>query len=106
MLAAIAPCAAVSTLVGVMPLPVFHLAGENDKLVKSEWQTRTIEGLRKLNDCDAGQPWHDEKWCTLYPSKSGNPVVTCIHPGGHELPETAPALIVKFFKEAGAKKGN
>ncbi len=105
-LAAIAPCAAASTLVGVKPLPVFHLAGENDKLVKYEWQTRTIEGLRKLNVCDAGQPWHDEKWCTLYPSKSGNLVVTCIHPGGHELPESAPELIVKFFKEVGAKKGN
>jgi len=26
-------------------------------------------------------------------------VVTFIHPGGHVVPASAPALIVKFFKE-------
>jgi polyhydroxybutyrate depolymerase len=30
---------------------------------------------------------------------SGTPVVTFIHPGGHQFPAEAPALVAKFFKE-------
>lgn len=98
--AALAPCAAATTFSGDMkPKPVFHLAGREDKLVQFAWQERTIVALRKLDQCDEGQPWDKQKWCTLYPSKSGNPVVTYIHPGGHELPAEAPAMIVRFFKE-------
>jgi polyhydroxybutyrate depolymerase len=99
--AAVAPCAASAlTYAGTLtPKPVFHLAGREDKLVQFSWQERTIEILRKLNECGDGQPWDKEKWCTLYASKSGNPVVACIHPGGHELPDEVPAMIVRFFKE-------
>ena len=96
--AAFAPSAAASALVSKLkPKPVLHVAGENDPLVKFSWQKQTIDALRKLNQCDAGQPW--EKQCTLYPSKVGAPVVTIINPGGHEFLKGAPALIVKFFKE-------
>jgi polyhydroxybutyrate depolymerase len=49
------------------------------------------------NGCDEGQPWGEH--CTIYPSKTGTPVVAYIHPGGHQVPEDAQALIVKFFKE-------
>jgi len=31
--------------------------------------------------------------------RSGTPVVTFIHPGGHEFDPAAPRLIVKFFTE-------
>lgn len=79
------------------PKPVLHIAGEKDTLVKFEWQKRTIDALRKLNGCDEGQPWGER--CTIYPSKTGTPVVAYIHPGGHQAPEDAQALIVKFFKE-------
>ena len=79
------------------PKPVLHMAGENDPLVQFEWQKRTIEELRKLNGCGEGKPWGEH--CTLYPSKTGTPVVTYIHPGGHGLPEEVPPVIVKFFKE-------
>ncbi len=100
-LAAVAPCAAAALRMGsgVKPKPLFHLAGENDPLVKFEWQKMTIENMRKLDGCGDGQSWGNEKGCTLYPSRTGTPVVTCIHPGGHELPKEVPALIVKFFKE-------
>jgi len=100
-LAAVAPCAASAlTYVGKLsPKPVFHLAGNEDKLVQFAWQEQTIEMLRKLNQCGDGQTWDKEKWCTLYPSKTGNPVVACIHPGGHELPDEVPAMIVRFFKD-------
>ncbi len=35
----------------------------------------------------------------LFPSKTGNPVITLITDQGHKFPAEAPPLIVKFFKE-------
>ena len=99
--AAVAPSAAVAGRVGkdLKPKPVMHVAGENDPLVRFSWQQLAIVHLRKLNDCGEGTPWGTNKNCTLYSSKSGNPVVTLIHPGTHKYPDEAPALIVKFFQE-------
>ena len=76
---------------------MLHLAGENDPLVKFAWQKIDDRRGMKINQCGDGKPW--EKSCTLYPSKIGAPVVTYIHPGGHEVPPEAPAVIVKFFKQ-------
>ena len=97
--AALAPWAQASkkTMENLKPKPVFHMAGENDPLVRFEWQKRTIDGVRKLNGCDAGKPWGEH--CTLYPSKTGTPVVTYIHSEGHQFPADVPLVIVKFFKE-------
>ena len=65
---------------------------------KFRWQKQTIEAIRKLNGCDSeGKP--RDKFCTLYPSKTGTPLVAYIHPGGHALPASAPPIIVEFFKE-------
>jgi len=107
--AALAPSAAAGPgaewakrLADLAPKPVLHLAGEKDPLVKYEWQQVTMETLRKLNGCEpTGSEW--AKWCTLYPSKTGTPVVTLIHPGAHNFPPEAPALFVKFFKEHAKK---
>jgi len=107
--AAVAPSAAAGPgaqwnkhLADLAPKPVLHLAGEKDPLVKYEWQQATMETLRKLNGCEpAGSEWG--KWCMLYPSKTGTPVVTLIHPGAHNFPPEAPALFVKFFKEHAKK---
>ena len=107
--AAMAPSAAAGPggewakqMAALKPKPVLHLAGENDPLVKYEWQQRTMEALRKLNGCDeAGTEW--AKGCTLYRSKTGTPVVTLIHPGAHNFQPEAPALFVKFFKEHAKK---
>jgi polyhydroxybutyrate depolymerase len=97
--AAVAPCAAAmrDVTTPAKPKPVLHLAGEEDPTVKFEWQKRTMERLRRLNECDEGKPW--EKYCTRYESKISAPVVTYIHPGKHEYPREASAVIVKFFKE-------
>lgn len=105
-LAAVAPSAAAALRQPdrFKPKPVMHLAGEQDPLVKFAWQKATMDGIRKLNGCDAGgEPW--DKLCTIYPSKSGTPLVTYIHPGGHEFKRESAPLIVKFFKEqtAGTK---
>jgi len=96
--AAMAPCAALAlrTQGTLKPKPVFHLAGQNDPIVRFAWQQMTIDEIKKLNECGEGQPWGDS--CTLYPSKIGAPLVTYIHTGGHEVPAGAPAVIVKFLK--------
>ncbi len=97
--AAVAPSAAVFRDVGKLkPKPAMHLAGEQDALVKFRWQELTMDAVRKLNGCDSeGKPWDQQ--CTIYPSKTGTPLVTLLHPGGHQFPREAPALIAKFFKE-------
>ncbi len=97
--AAVAPSAAAGHL-GMKPLkpkPVMHIAGENDQLVKFQWQQLMMTRLKALNGCDEATDW--EKVCKLYPSKTGTPVVTFIHSGGHQYPSEAPELIVKFFKQ-------
>jgi polyhydroxybutyrate depolymerase len=97
--AAVAPSAAASRMAGQLkPKPAMHLAGEKDPLVKFEWQKLTMDAVRKINGCDPeGKPW--DNLCTIYPSKTGTPLVTLIHPGGHEFLRSAAPLIVKFFKE-------
>jgi len=99
--AAFAPSAAAASRSRSMlkPKPVLHVGGENDPLVKFEWQQATMDAIRKLNQCGKEQPWKDVKGCTLYPSQLGTPVVTFIHPGTHTYPFEAPSIIVKFFKE-------
>ena len=82
--AAVAPCAAAAKpefKQHIKPKPVLHMAGENDPLVRFAWQKRTIDEVRKINGCGEGKPWGEH--CTLYPSKTGTPVVTYIHSGGH-----------------------
>jgi polyhydroxybutyrate depolymerase len=98
--AAMAPssAAATRTIGDLKPKPVLHVAGEADPLVKYEWQKATVAAIRKLNGCDEqGTAW--EKWCTVYPSSTGTPVVTYIHPGNHTFSQEAPPTIVKFFKQ-------
>jgi len=97
--AAVAPSAAIFVNVGKLkPKPVMHLAGEKDPLVKYQWQKRMMETVRRLDGCEAeGKSWGEN--ATLYASKTGTPVVTFIHSGGHEFKPSAPPLIVKFFKE-------
>lgn len=102
--AAFAPSAAVSRPLvvdnpGFVPKPVFVIAGEKDTLVKFAWQKRMIDALRKLNQCGVGKAWDIDKRLTIYPSSVNAPVVTYIHSGGHIVPQDAPALVVKFFRE-------
>jgi polyhydroxybutyrate depolymerase len=99
-LAAVAPSAGMTTesLPKLKPKPIMHIAGEQDSLVKFEWQEKTIAAVRKINSCEAeGKSW--DKDCTIYSSKTGTPVIAYIHSGGHVVPAAAPELIVKFFKE-------
>ena len=77
---------------------VLHYGGRRDRLVKFENQERTIEQLRRLNNCSAsGKPCGE--YCTFYPSSSATPVETVIYPAGHIYPPPVTALIIKFFQE-------
>ncbi len=101
--AAIGPSGAVVKRgVTLKPLPVLHVAGETDELVKYTWQSMGIDRIREINGCDKeGKPWAESGPIvgTLYTSSGGTPLVTCIYPGGHKFPPEAPALVVRFFKE-------
>lgn len=106
--AAVAPSGALSKdgLPLLKPKPALHLAGETDPLVKYAWQKLMINAVSKLNDCsETGEPWASsgDLTGTLYPSATGTPLVTLIHPGGHTVPKEAPELIVRFFKDYPAK---
>jgi polyhydroxybutyrate depolymerase len=75
-----------------------HIAGENDPIVKFAWQQLMMTVLRRIDGCSTnGEVW--DKDCTLYPPTLGAPVLTFVHSDGHIVPASAPALIVKFFKE-------
>lgn len=101
--AAVAPSSAPKGRIELTkPLPTFHIAGEQDRIAPFALQQATINQVRRLNGCaDKGTEW--AAGCTLYPSESGTPLVTLIHPGGHVFPKEAPALMVRFFKEHAQK---
>jgi polyhydroxybutyrate depolymerase len=95
--AAVAPCASFAVKFDAKPKPCIHFAGENDALVKIEWQQKTIERVKEINGCESkGKEW--AKDCNLYPSSKSAPLVVCIHPGTHQFPAFAPELMVKFFQ--------
>ncbi len=100
-LAAVAPCAAGSRSLRTTrrkPIPVMHIAGRKDNLVRFAWQERTMQRVRTINGCgEKGSKW--AKDCTLYLSATGAPFVAFVHGGTHRYPAEAPPLIVRFFKE-------
>ena len=84
------------------PMPVIHIAGEKDPLVKFSWQQATFAAVRRFNDCsEEGKPWAKEGVldAVLYTSSKRAPLVTAIHGGGHEYAKGSTELIVRFFKE-------
>ncbi len=100
----IAAIASISAIIPVKtdrsklkPMPIFHVAGRNDPLVKFEWQNESIDFIKSLNQCGASEKGNDKNM-DIYESKIGCPLVTYIHDGGHEVPEGAMPLIVGFFK--------
>jgi polyhydroxybutyrate depolymerase len=86
---------------GLPPLPVIHVAGEKDPLVKFAWQQATFAAVRRFNHCvDTAKPWAKEGVleASIYESDRGAPLVTALHPGGHEYAKGSSELIARFFK--------
>lgn len=98
--AAFAPVAAAAGLyfAEAKPKPLWHAASEKDPLVTIAMQQRTLDRVKRLNGCSTmGERWANN--CLAYPSKTGTPVIVCLHEEGHKYPEWVPPLIVRFFKE-------
>ncbi len=103
-LAAVAPCAcsAGDNLKFLKPKPCLHLTGNTDRVVGSHYQLQTIAAIRRLNGCDeTGVAWNTgpRMVVTYYPSPTGTPFVSAIHIGGHIVPKSTGAWVVRFFKE-------
>jgi len=84
------------------PMPVIHVAGEKDPIVKFAWQKATFAAVKRFNSCtEEGKPWAKEGVleATIYASSKGAPLVTALHGGGHEYAKGSTELIVRFFKE-------
>lgn len=84
------------------PMPVIHVAGEKDPIVKFAWQQATFAAVRRFDGCsEEGKPWAKEGVldATIFASAKGAPLVTAIHAGGHEYAKGSTELIVRFFKE-------
>ena len=80
------------------PRPLLHVAGERDSQVTFPDQKAAIvtaiaiNGVRdNVTRCGVG--------CTLYGSGTPAPVMTWIHPGGHEYPRGTSQRIAAFFHD-------
>ena len=101
-LAAIAPSSSASSRHrgrAFPKIPIFHLAGRNDTLVKMAWQQATIDHLRRLYECGDPKPWGDHPDCRIHPSPGGDLLVTCVHDGTHRMPDDAGELFTRFFRD-------
>lgn len=84
------------------PMPVIHVAGEKDPIVKFAWQQMTFAAVKRYDGCaEEGKPWAKEGVldATIFASSKGAPLVTAIHGGGHEYAKGSTELIVRFFTE-------
>jgi len=83
----------------LQPKPVMQIAGKQDDVFPFEAQMQMIAILKKVNrSAEPPVPWGNEL-SALYPSTTGAPLVTYIHPGGHNVPKESLPLMIQFFKE-------
>lgn len=80
------------------PKPGFHLVGENDPLVKPEWQKLTYNKMLRVNGCNTEATKINDN-ISFYKGKNGNDFELFVHNGGHEYPKEANQAIIDFFKK-------
>ena len=79
------------------PRPVFHVAGERDRVVRFADQEAAIAVAIDVNEvetttsCGSG--------CSVYGAGTAAPVMTWIHAGAHVYPRGTSERIVSFFRE-------
>jgi polyhydroxybutyrate depolymerase len=99
-LRAVAPSAAVlaARAAKLRPLPVLHLAGMNDELVKFSWQERMLDAVLRVNGGGARQPAAPGE--QVYPPSGdgGALTVLVLHEGGHAFPKDGGRRIAEFFR--------
>ena len=110
LLAAIAPSSSAASKYrgrAIPKIPIFHLAGRQDTLVKMSWQQVTIDTLRRSFECEESKPWGDHPNCEVHPSSDGNFLFTYVHDGGHRMPNDAGKMFARFFQnDARSNKAN
>ena len=80
------------------PRPVLVIGGARDTQVAFGDQRAAMSIAVRLNGVEGkGKPCGDG--CTLYGGDMVTPVMTWIHPGGHEYPRPTSAKIAAFFHE-------
>ncbi|MEO8256007.1 MAG: PHB depolymerase family esterase [Acidobacteriota bacterium] len=84
------------------PKPIVHIAGTGDAQIRYADQLAAIEAARRANGA-TGKGTGCGGGCTIYDSPSGAPVMTWIHPGGHEYPDSTSERIAKFFRQHPAR---
>ena len=80
------------------PRPLFHVAGEGDRVVSFSDQTAAIEVATEVNGV-ADATTRCGEGCTVYGSGTPAPVMTWIHAGAHIYPRGTTERIVAFFRE-------
>jgi polyhydroxybutyrate depolymerase len=80
------------------PRPLFHVAGKRDVQIAFADQQEAMAVARRVNGV-AGKGASCGGGCTIYLAAGAAPVMTWIHPGGHEYPATTSERIAKFFRE-------
>jgi polyhydroxybutyrate depolymerase len=82
---------------GATPKPIFIIAGEKDQLVPYRGQLLSVELIRRLLETDSSKA-KTEGYLRTEPGINGTELMTYLHPGGHEFPQAALPLAVRFFK--------
>jgi len=80
------------------PKPLFHVAGTRDSQIPFADQKDAIDTALRV-DGVSGQGVSCGNGCTIYGSTSAVPVMTWIHPGGHEYPDGTSERIATFFRD-------
>ena len=83
------------------PRPVFHVAGESDRVVRFSDQESSIAVAIDVNGVDAATGCG--VGCTVYGADTAAPVMTWIHPGAHIYPRGTSERIASFFRRHSRK---
>ena len=80
------------------PSPLFHVAGEGDRVVSFSDQEAAIAVAIEVNGVGATTTRCGEG-CAVYGSGTPAPVMSWIHPGAHVYPRGTAERVVSFFRE-------
>jgi polyhydroxybutyrate depolymerase len=81
-----------------VPRPLLHIGGSRDAQVAFTDQEAAMRMAVRINGVD-GKGKACGSGCTLYGADTAAPVMTWIHPGGHEYPRGTSERIATFFHE-------
>jgi polyhydroxybutyrate depolymerase len=81
-----------------VPRPLLHIGGSRDAQVAFADQQAAMRMAVRINGVD-GKAKPCGTGCTMYGAETSAPVMTWIHPGGHEYPRGTSERIVAFFHE-------